>query len=159
MRISIIGLGNSLLGDDAAGIYVCERLAERISGLDTAIDIKIYSLQGLFPEYTEEVSQADTAIFIDAAVGVEGHGTFQCRRIFHEEITDEAALCGHSTPFHGLSLLHFLKLCKDVYGRLPSDIRLYTISAYEFTPFDGLSKGVMNACDGLIHELFIELGV
>lgn len=203
MHISIIGLGNSLLGDDAAGIYVCERLAERRLHLDAAIDMRNICSQGLFPEYVEDVSGADLVVFIDAAVradsgvgarcgllrslppaqhsvaegggleskcslsgslfhesqqvAVDGHSGFQFRRIYHEEIMAETSASPHSTPFHGLSLFHFLRLCKEVYGRLPADIWLYTVAAQDFTPFRGLSDGVREACEGVICELFIKL--
>jgi hydrogenase maturation protease len=61
--ILIIGYGNELRGDDAVGLRVAEALGQlKLPGT------QVLTVPQLTPELAEPLSQADTAIFVDAAV-------------------------------------------------------------------------------------------
>lgn len=61
-RLLIVGYGNTLRGDDAAGCAVADRLHERIGG---TVDVR--TLHQLTPELAADAAQVDELILIDAA--------------------------------------------------------------------------------------------
>jgi hydrogenase maturation protease len=63
-RTLIIGLGNTLRGDDGAGVRAAERLAAEFPRADLALT------QGLHPELAERMNGCHTVLFIDASVDV-----------------------------------------------------------------------------------------
>jgi hydrogenase maturation protease len=62
--VLVIGYGNELRGDDAAG----PRLAAAVAGLGLP-NVRVLARHQLTPELCEEISHARAVIFADAAVG------------------------------------------------------------------------------------------
>ncbi len=65
-RTLVIGYGNTLRGDDGAGICAAERAARRFPGVD------ILTVHELQPELAETMCRYHDVIFLDAAM--EGSG-------------------------------------------------------------------------------------
>ncbi|MDA8163912.1 MAG: hydrogenase maturation protease [Desulfobacteraceae bacterium] len=65
-RLTIIGYGNPLRGDDGLGYHVAERLARKVEQEGRGRDIEVLVLQQLTPEVAEAVSGSERVIFIDA---------------------------------------------------------------------------------------------
>jgi hydrogenase maturation protease len=63
-RAMVIGCGNPLRGDDAAGPVVVERLREELE----AIGVGVIACHQLLPEMAEPISRCRTAIVVDASV-------------------------------------------------------------------------------------------
>lgn len=70
----VIGFGNPLRGDDAAGPAVA-----RAAGL-TRPDVTVLTPHQLLPEFAPEVAAADTVVFIDAATDVPA-GDVRCQAV------------------------------------------------------------------------------
>jgi hydrogenase maturation protease len=142
-RTLILGYGNTLRGDDAAGRVVAERLQDLVRD----VDVEILSLHQLTPELMVNVSRADRVIFVDAAttgrpgryVRVPLHPAPQCSRFTHHA-TPEALLTG----------------ARALYGRCP-EATLYLIPGQSFEAPDELSGPVRLAVDQLVNHLLDSL--
>jgi hydrogenase maturation protease len=138
-RTLILGYGNTLRGDDAAGRAAAERLQAIIR--DPAVEV--LSLHQLTPELMVNLSRADCAIFIDATttgrpgryVRVPLHPAPQCARFTH-----------HATPEDLLSG------ARALYGRCPP-ATLYLIPGQSFDTPDKLSNPVLLAVGQLVSHL------
>lgn len=66
-KITLIGYGNPLCGDDGVGWAVAEAIERSMLPIDTAV------IHQLTPEWAEPISQSNLVIFVDAAIeGVPG---------------------------------------------------------------------------------------
>jgi len=65
-QLLIIGYGNQLRGDDAAGVEAAQRIADQ-NWPDTNVVIQ----QQLTPEISEQISHAKTVVFLDASASPE----------------------------------------------------------------------------------------
>jgi len=148
-----MGLGNPLLADDGAGWYVCSRLKERLMQVPHGHVLAVYTSQGLFPEQIEAFSQADLAIFIDAGIKEGAKDGFHIEHLLMPSRADVLAIPAcTSTPIHGLSLQDFMRLSAQIYARLPQNVLICTLAARLFTPMQGLSRAVQEACDQVVER-------
>ncbi len=116
----VIGFGNPLAGDDAAGPEAAARLDGR-----AGVVIKI--VHQLTPELAADVAAANRVIFVDAAAG----GRVVCS-------TPLAPFEDAPAATHALSPQAILSLARAVYGRIPPAF-LVTIPASQFSLGRGLS--------------------
>jgi hydrogenase maturation protease len=121
----VIGFGNPLAGDDAAGPDAAARL-------DGRPGVVVRIVHQLTPELAAEVAASDRVVFVDAAV--EGHAV------------TVAALCleagaqpSTSAITHTLSPQAVLTLAGVIYGRIPPAF-LVTIPGRRFEIGRGLSQ-------------------
>ena len=139
VRVLVLGYGNTLRGDDAAGRVVAERLQAAVR--NPAIEIR--SLHQLAPELMEPLSRVERAIFIDASttgrpgryMRVPLHPAPQCARFSHQA-TPEALLSG----------------ARSLYGRCP-EATLYLIPGQAYDTPDRLTGPVQLAVDQLAEHL------
>ena len=115
-RTLVIGYGNTLRGDDGAGIMAAERAAGRFPGVDI---VTVHELQ---PELAETMSHYAEVIFLDAAV--EGSCV---RTIAVEPAPDPRPDGSHS---HSPGVL--LALCRNLYGHVPDRSLLIAIPGRTF---------------------------
>ncbi len=100
----VIGYGNTLRSDDGVGPKVVEAIEElKLPGVRTLI------CQQLSPEYAEPISQADTVIFVDAAV--DAPKEVQLRPL---EPNESSQLMAHAADPRTM-----LALARDVFGHVP----------------------------------------
>jgi hydrogenase maturation protease len=101
----VIGYGNTLRGDDGVGPRVVETVgALGLPGVRTLI------CQQLSPEHAAPIAQADTVIFVDAAV--DAPAEVQLRPL---EPGDTSQLMAHAADPRTM-----LALARDVYGHVPN---------------------------------------
>ena len=138
-KLLIIGYGNPLRGDDAAGRAV----AEALQSLVRDPGVEILSLHQLTPELMVNLSLADRAIFIDAsATGRPG----RYQRVPLHPAPQCAAFAHHATPEALLSG------SRALYGRAPEAV-LYLIPGFDFGTADTLSAPVRLAVKQLVADL------
>lgn len=125
MSTLVIGYGNSLRGDDAAGITAAERIAARYDG------VVCVCAHQLGPELAERISQHEAVVFLDASVQ---QSTLQMHRIEGEQRISAAAT-------HASSPMQLLALSEALYGRTPRQVWLVEIPAYDFDFGQVLSPG------------------
>jgi len=122
-RALVIGYGNTLRGDDGAGVLAAERLAGRFS------DVDVLTVHELQPELAETMSGYREVVFLDAAV--------QGSAIHSEVITPAADSRPDGSHSHSPGSL--LSLCSALFGRAPERSLLIAIPGQEFEFSEQLS--------------------
>ena len=127
----VIGYGNTLRADDAAGVLAAQQVRDTISGVDVIITHDIH------PEIAESLSHRDLVIFLDAAAGTE------------EVVCSTLDLSSPVPPVdsHLFSPSQVLALCKSLYGTLPRAVYLVAIPAFDFSFTERLSPATKTAID------------
>jgi hydrogenase maturation protease len=149
-RVTIIGYGNPLRGDDGLGWHAVNRLAEkirrnqgegrRVAGARTA-DLKVLSRQQLAPELTEEIAGAGLVIFIDANCQ-QPPGRWTCESV-KPRATYSAALTHHFAP------ADLLALAEALHGKCSRKAFLLTAGGEYFGYQEGLSGALIEALSEL----------
>ena len=130
-RILVIGYGNSSRGDDAFGQLAAERLRELVQQGD--VDVQTLCLPQLAPELMEDLSQADLAIFIDAAAS--GEPGCLTRRDINPQAGTRAAFTHHGSPEA------LLNGAQALYGRSAKGV-MFSVAAEDFSFGAELSPAV-----------------
>jgi hydrogenase maturation protease len=129
-RVLVIGVGNDLRGDDAAGRVV----ADAFDGRD---GVTVRSLPQLVPELVEDLDAVDRAIFVDADIDATG-------------VTVRPALAsGRATMSHHGDPGALLELARST-GRNSPDAMIVSIPASAFGLGTGLSAATASAVEEAI---------
>ncbi|MFZ1977580.1 MAG: hydrogenase maturation protease [Bacteroidota bacterium] len=124
----VIGYGNTLRGDDAAGVRAAEFIARRAAG------VECLCIHQLTPELAENLSRADTVVFLDAHAGIT--------ELTVRTLAAEAVPRMHT---HIVSPEILLALCSDLYGRVPCRAFAIGIPAMQFDFTEELSPETQQA--------------
>jgi hydrogenase maturation protease len=104
-NICIIGIGNTLRGDDGVGAYVCTGIESlNLPGVDTII------VQQLTPDLMEDLQRYEHVIITDASYNCKGFA-------FYPLEVDETNAQSSS---HAVNASMFCLLFKKVYSKQPS---------------------------------------
>ncbi len=129
----VLGIGNPLRGDDAAGWI----LAERIAALDLP-DVEVRMLPQLQVELVADWARCDRVIVLDAAVGTDA--------VCLEELEAEA---GPRTTSHDLAPATLLALVRRLHER-PPRLFLCSIPGTQFDLGTALSSATARHLDGAL---------
>ena len=111
-RILIAGVGNIFLGDDALGVEVARRLAER--DLPRGVDVVDFGIRGM-DLALELLKPHHAVILIDAAPRGSEPGTLHALAVAGEDVEDkDDESCSLST--HNLDPVHALRLARTMGG-------------------------------------------
>lgn len=135
MRLQVIGYGNELRGDDAAGPLI----AEEIAGWQLP-NVATIACRQLTPELAATLAQSDHAIFIDAYAS-DGAGEVHLREIGPAPLGD---LSNHQCDPAALLLL-----AEILYGTFPRAHWLL-IPAEQFAHGAGLSEATRRGVERAI---------
>jgi hydrogenase maturation protease len=128
-KILVIGYGNTLRGDDAAGI----RTAELVAQLHP--EIECICMHQLMPELAERIAECDLVIFIDADVNVA-----------EPKVCKVAPGIQVDQPrTHFLSPESLLLLSQQLYQRFPENAFIIGIPASAFDFNENLSEPTVKA--------------
>lgn len=121
----VIGIGNSLRGDDGVGPAVCDQLQSRAGELPIDFVIR----HQLTPELVDELANRRGVLFIDACVN-QPPGTWHYQRVRQSETQSPLA--------HQMDPGQLLSLCELCLGQRP---RAWTLQfgADDFESIDRLS--------------------
>jgi hydrogenase maturation protease len=139
-RILVIGYGNPSRGDDAFG----QLAAERIRELVPQPDVQTLSLHQLAPELMEDLSQADLAIFIDAAAS--GEPGALTRRDIRPQRGTRAAFTHHGAPEA------LLNGAQALYGRSAEGV-MFSVAALDFSFGAELSPPVAEKMEAVVESV------
>ncbi len=130
MKLVILGLGNTILSDDGAGIYVVRKINERFS-LDTShqplVTIKEASLGGF--NFIDLLTGFDRAVIIDAVHTKSGKPGE-----YYE--LDPAALkpSARLSSLHGIDFATAVQMAHDMGVPFPKEIKIFVMEVEdEFT--------------------------
>lgn len=131
----VIGYGNTLRGDDGAGIAVVDALKNIYPQFD------FLSLHQLTPELTEKISEYNAVYFIDASVDVS-----EVTRI---NLRPELSTIRINT--HVVSPQNLLDTCLNLYNRGPEESVLFHIPAYNYDFSEELSSSTQQRVQEFIQ--------
>jgi hydrogenase maturation protease len=143
MKIIILGYGNSLRKDDGFGVYAAQALASaNLPG-----EVEIITCQQLSPELSVALSQADRAIFIDAALGSADDKPWHFKT---RELQPCAMLPGGITHHFAPEML--LALAESLYGHAPQ-ATLFAVTAASFELGEDLSPELALVLPVLVEQV------
>ncbi len=149
--VAVIGIGQSLRGDDAAGLESVRQWREKFP--ETAnrpeVQIEASELPGL--ALIEMLNNVDAAILIDAVQSSAKPGTI--RRLSEEEL---ASFTSDSKSAHGWGVAETLRMRRQLTDA-KIHIRIIGIEAEQMEPGKGLSKDIKEAmptiCEAIEEEI------
>lgn len=119
MKILVLGYGNCLRGDDAAGPLAAEAIAAKVTS-----NVRVHVVHQLVPELAEPVAGVDLVVFIDAASDVPADAVFEVRTV-----SPAASFVGRGA--HNADPAALLAAARDLFGNAPSAL-LLSIAAESF---------------------------
>lgn len=147
MRTLILGLGNPILSDDAAGLLVARRLFERIGGED--VDLIEAAASGLHT--VQLLSRYDRAVIIDSTLDRARVG--HVRRLEVDELERYPLLSSH-----GVGLGQAMRLAQQLGMPLPNPLLIYVIAVAEpYTLGERLTPEVERALPSVIRQIASDL--
>jgi hydrogenase maturation protease len=133
-KVLIIGYGNTLRGDDAAGIGAAELVAKRHP------EIECVCMHQLMPELAEQIAESDIVIFFDADVNVT-QPTIKSITPGVEEGQPRT---------HFISPESLLSLSQQLYQRMPLKAYIIGIPASQFEFSEELSDSTKKSVEASV---------
>jgi hydrogenase maturation protease len=130
-KVLVIGYGNTLRGDDAAGIRAAELIMKRRP------EIECVCIHQLMPELAEQIAVSDIVIFIDADVNVEQPNV----RLIEPGVEVD------QPRTHFISPESLLRLSHQLYQRIPFKAYVIGIPASQFEFSEKLSESTKKAVE------------
>ncbi len=141
----VIGVGNDLRGDDAAGLRVAREVRRRLGSA-----VRVLELDGEPSRLLDAWAEADVAVVIDASSS-SGAAAGSVRR-FDAGATPLPVGVG-ATSTHSLGLADAVELGRAL-GRLPGRLTVYAIEGRSFGP-DAAPTAVLEATVASVAEQVI----
>ncbi len=145
----IIGLGNTLRGDDGLGCLVVEEIDHEAARL--GLSVRALVLPQLHVSLVSEFARADRVVIVDARID-GGETLVTTQRV---EAADGPVSASHSSHSVGIPLL--LRITRDWYGASPS-CHVVAAQGYDFAIGLGLSAGALVAAQAARDQALHLLG-
>jgi len=148
-QILVVGLGNTLLCDDGAGIYVAREIAKKNNNPN--VDVTEASVGGL--EMLEILRGYQKAIIIDAIVaGKQKIGTLH-------EINLEDLKGGSAMARHQVGLYEAITLGRQLEMQLPEEILIYGVEVQDtMTMQESCTPEVAECIPGIADKILSFIG-
>jgi hydrogenase maturation protease len=149
--LAVVGVGNTIMGDDGVGPALVERLQETPAG--SAADIRLVDAGTTGFLALEAMSGADRAIVVDAIETGASPGTvheYRCVDGTFETAVPEMTM-------HDVSFTEAMAAGGDVYD-LPDEIRIWGVEPADVSIGDELSDPVDRAATELVDSLTETIG-
>lgn len=124
MRTLVLGIGNSILGDDGVGVHVAQELSRKIK--DENVDVRDTSVDGL--NLLEFIMGYDKLVVIDAIITEDGE-VGEIYRLKPEEVCQPS----HSaiSPHH-FNLATTLEIGKKLFPEeMPEEVTVFAVGTQE----------------------------
>ena len=146
-RTVVIGIGNRLRGDDAAGVVVAEQLRPRVRD-----GVEVVSCDEEPSRLMEAWEGAESVLLVDTVSSGSPPGTLH--RVEVGEQAVPARTFRSST--HAIGIADTIELARAL-GRLPRRVRIYGIEAGGFTTGAALTPAVESAVAFLVKDVLHDL--
>jgi hydrogenase maturation protease len=146
-RTVVIGIGNRLRGDDAAGVIAAEQLRPRVPE-----GVKVVSCDEEPSRLMEAWQGAESVLLVDTVSSGAPPGTLH--RFDAGEETVPARTFRSST--HAIGIADTIELARAL-GRLPHRVRVYGIEAGSFETGSSLTRAVEAAVAFLVKDVLADL--
>jgi len=145
MRTLVLGLGNDILGDDAAGIFAARALKLQFEGV-ADVDVVETALHG--------VALLDLFLGYDRAVLVDAIQTGKVPPGSLVEVNPDELVAVESPSPHYAGVPELLTIAKQLDLDFPTQIRIFAVEAEDLYTIGGsLSPAVENALEGLVAKV------
>ena len=145
----VLGIGNRLRGDDAAGLAVTDLLrAARLRD-----DVRVIEREGEPTDLIEDLDAAGEVIVVDAVHSGADPGTVHHLDALSQPLPPALG----RTSSHAFGIADTIELARAL-GRLPRSLEVYGIEGRDFTAGAGLAPEVERAAAGVAGELIERLG-
>ena len=151
MKIVVIGIGQSLRGDDAAGLAAVRQWQEKFPETASRPEIRVEAseLPGL--ALSDLIADFDVAILVDAVQSNAAPGTIH--RIGEKDLS---AFSSDAKSAHGWGVAETLTLSRQLNQKLPA-IRIIGIEAAQMVMGAGMSEAIEEAiplaCEAIEQEI------
>ena len=146
-RFTVIGIGNTLMGDDGAGVHVVERLKQRLADRIDSSAIRLLDGGTLSFTLLDEVEQTEYLIVADAAQFHADPGTV---RLLKEAEMDAYLGSSVRPSVHEVNLLDVLTAAR-LRGSMPPRYALVGIQpdfvGWSTQPSEAVADSVQRAAD------------
>ena len=143
----VIGIGNPLRGDDAAGVVVAERLRPRVPE-----GVEVVSCDEEPSRLMEAWEGADRVLLVDTVSSGAAPGT-----LHRFDASDQAVPARtFRSSTHAIGIADTIELARAL-GRLPRQVRVYGIEAGGFETGDALTPAVEAAVGVLVQDVLHDL--
>ena len=147
-NVVVIGVGNELRGDDAAGLEAARRVRE--SELPASVTVHLH--EGEAVGLLELWDGADAAVLVDTVQSGAPPGTIHRLDASHGPLPSRV----RRSSSHTIGLAEAIELARAL-GTLPSgEILVYGVEGRQFETGTRMSAEVGEALDGLVRELRAE---
>ena len=152
-KISVIGIGQSMRGDDAAGIEAVRQWSEKYpeTAVRPEIQIEADELPGL--GLLDTLHEVDAAVLVDAVQSAAKPGTIY--RLDEDEL---AAFISDSKSAHGWGVAETIRMGRQL-DEVNSAIRIIGIEIEQVEIGTGLSKSVRDAMPAICEIIEEELSI
>jgi len=142
-RLCVIGVGNTLVGDDGIGVEIVQRLRSRFQD-DSRVELVDGGVGGI--DLVFPLQEVKIGCIIDAADfgGTPG----ELRMSVADKTT---AIASHGLGLHGIGLPEVLVLLRQ-YGKAPH-VYLGLVQVFSAKPGEGLSAPLRDRLPGLVDEV------
>jgi hydrogenase maturation protease len=141
-RLLVIGVGNELRGDDAAGIAVARRLRE-------TADLDVRELQSEPTRLLDAWQGRDAVVLVDTMRSGAQPGAIRRLDASQTRLPSDV---GGSTSTHAVGLGEALELARTV-GRLPRRVVVYAIEGRSFEAGAPMSDAVRSRIEELADRV------
>jgi hydrogenase maturation protease len=150
MKTILIGLGNPILGDDAVGWRVVQRIVQFFPVLPAGVDVDVACLGGL--SLMERLEGYDRAVLVDAI----HTGQVSPGYILHLSLDDLPSLYAGSA--HDISLKGAIETGRTLGVKMPEDIQILAIEIDNQREFSGslspnIESGLEQAIEAVLQQL------
>lgn len=148
MKTLVLGLGNTILSDDGAGIYAVRALAERLEGV---AECRESASAGL--DLIELLNGYERAIIVDA-IELEGEAPGTVFRLKPDDMRITARLAS----LHDVDLVTALALGRSLGFSMPDEVTVYAVQAGDArTLCEECTEAVAGALPALVDEIAAEI--
>jgi hydrogenase maturation protease len=145
MKTVIIGLGNTVISDDGAGIYVARLLSELIG----SEEIKVLETDAAGMNLMEMMDGADRAVLIDAILlDGEKPGT-----VFNLK-SDDLRITPRLSSVHDIDIVTALELGRQLGLHMPEEVEIYAIQGKDMLT---LREGCTPEVEAVLQPLADEI--
>jgi len=147
LRTVVIGIGNPMRGDDAAGVAVAERLRPRVPA-----GVEVIACSEEPSRLMEAWEGAHSVVLVDTVSSGGRPGTLH--RFDAGEDTVPARTFRSST--HAIGIADTIELARAL-GRLPRRVVVYGVEGAEFAAGEGLTPPVVAAVERTACAVLVDL--
>lgn len=145
MRTLVLGLGNDIIGDDAAGILAARALRQELAGLE-GVEVVETALHG--------VALLDLFLGFDKAVLVDAIQTGKVPPGTLVEVDPDTLTAVAAPSPHYAGVPELLSIAKQLDLDFPTEIRIYAVEAEDLYTIGGsLSPAVKESLGDLVDRV------